>query len=219
MAYTVSHLYNKVLDGVDKIGSDLYTLEYVIDRLEAAAYDFIGETVKYIENTQEIRDDIRTLYKPFNLDFVYVHDTPGTSIWGVVLPTDYQHLMSAVVIDEETSVRDTRLLRHGQLEIQQMDPNTKATAEYPILVLYNNWIKVYSPGKPIRVNGMYVSKPDIWNYNETDDTDVQIAINLPDHTVDKLIKDVINDIFVSSGDPRGQVQFQVKEQYRKRGNS
>ena len=70
MAYTVSHLYDKVTEGLDKMGSDLFTVPYVLNKLEAATYDFIGESVKFIENTQEIRDDIRTLYKPYSWPIV-----------------------------------------------------------------------------------------------------------------------------------------------------
>ena len=33
MAYTVEHFYKKVLEGADKMGSDFYTLEYVMNRL------------------------------------------------------------------------------------------------------------------------------------------------------------------------------------------
>ena len=69
MAYTVKHLYTKVLEGTDKLGFDLIPLSVVMNRLETATLDFIGETVKFIENNQEIRDDLRTLYKPYKFNY------------------------------------------------------------------------------------------------------------------------------------------------------
>lgn len=220
--YTVQYLYDRILSGIDKEGSDLITLEDVMRRVKDATYDFIGETVKYIENTQEIRDDIRTLYKPFRWPLIELPEVadvvdPPPARYGYSLPDDYQHLMSAMVEDENVTVRDTRIIRHGQLEIYQSNPNKKPAAEYPLLVLYSNYIEVFSPGSPKDLVGFYLVKPTIWTYNENANLDTVIAVNLPDHSVEKIIRDVINDIFISTGDPRAQGQFQTKEQYRKRG--
>lgn len=202
------------MDGVDKLGSDLFSLEYVLNRLEANTYDFIGETVKYIENNQEIRDDIRPLIKPLN-------ETLNALVAGeyvATLPSDYLHLASVRVVDDNVTVRDTRVLRHGQVEIYESNPNKKSAPEYPIVLMYENFIKVLSPGSPSSVVGFYVRKPNFYVYNEDDDFDTEIAIDLPDNVVDKIIKDIINDIFVATADPRANVQYQTKEQYRKRGN-
>jgi hypothetical protein len=215
MAYTVDHLYKKIIEGTDKMGSDFYTLPYVMNRLEAAVYDFIGETVKYIENTQEIRDDIRTLYKPFNIAVVV--DPADASYQSIALPSDYLHLMSSKVTDKFVTVRQTRTIRHGQEDIFESDPDTIATAEYPSLVLYENVIRILSPGTPISIKGFYIKKPTFGgNDINHDDIQNEIAVNLPDNVTDKIIKTIINDIFVSTGDPRAQMQYQVKETYRKR---
>ncbi len=224
MAYTVQHLYDKVMEGVDKIGSDLYTIPYVLRRLEAVAHDFIGETVKFIENTQEIRDDLRTLYKPFyqpliTIPVTQVGPVTAPTFVGFALPSDYQHLMSAKVIDANVTVRDTRIVRHGQDEIYHTDPNKKPAAEYPLLVLHEDYIRIYSPGNPTHLQGFYIKKPIVWKFDEEGDFNIAIAINLPDHSVDKLIKDIINDIFIASGDPRAQFQNVSKEQYRKRARA
>ena len=229
MAYTVSHLYDKVSIGVDKIGSDLITLKDVMNRVEAAAFDFVGESVKYIENTQEIRDDIRTLYKPFSFNVIELPTIdPQETFYGVSLPHDYMHLQSYRVIKDANAkttdtpgkrVRDTRLVRHGQEEIYFSDPNKVPTSDYPLLVLYQDYIRVYSEETAIKINGFYIKKPTIWAYNLEDNTDEVIAVDLPEHSTDKIIKDIINDIFITIGDPRGQIQYQAKEQYRKRGSN
>jgi len=215
MAYTVDHLYKKVLEGTDKMGSDFFPIEYVMNRLETATYDFVGETIKYIENTQEIRDDIRTLYEPFKIAVI---DDPNNSDYKAIsLPDNYQHLMSADVLDPTVPVRKTRILRHGQLDIYQDNPNTRATADYPTLVLYQDTIRIISPGTPTFIQGFYIKKPTFGKYSVHDDIETEIAVNLPDQATDKIIKTIINDIFVSVGDPRAVTQYQIKETYRKRG--
>lgn len=215
MAYTVNHLYKKVLEGTDKMGSDFYTVPYIMNRLEASTYDFIGETVKYIENTQEIRDDIRTLYKPFK--YAVIEDENDSTYKAVSLPEEYLHLMSAKVIDSEVAVRETRIIRHGQEDILETDPDTKATAVYPTLVQYDNVLRIISPGSPTHVTGFFVKKPTFGPSDiHLDDLENEIAVNLPDNAVDKIIKNIINDIFTSTGDERAQGQFQIKETYRKR---
>ena len=231
MAYTVSHLYEKVSEGVDKIGSDLFTLKYVMNRLEVATYDFIGETVKYMENTQEMRDDILPLVKPYRWNIIELPEFGGQAIsdivlrqYGFALPSDYLHLVSFKVIGYEDpytgavqKIRDTRLVRHGQEEIYHTDPHKKPSAEYPLLVLYEDHVRVYGGGIPLNLEGMYITKPTFWVYDEDADFDVEIAVNLPDNSVEKIIKDVISDILITIGDPRAQVKYQAKEQYRIRG--
>lgn len=217
MAYTINHLYKKVLEGADKMGSDFFPLPYVMNKLESATYDFIGETIKYIENTQEIRDDLRTLYKPYKL--TVVADESDTTFKAVVLPSDYLHLMNAKVIDSKVPVRDTRVIRHGQTEIFESNPNTRASAEYPTVVIYKNYLKIISPGTPTHVQGFYVKKPIFGAYMEQDDDiEVNIAVDLPDNVTEKIIKSIVNEIFIATGDPRAQLQLQDKMLYRKRGN-
>lgn len=211
MAYTVDYFYKKVLEETDKMGSDFLTLPYIMNRLQTATHDFIGETVKFVENTQEIRDDIRTLYKPYNIPVVEVSGLKTAS-----LPEDYQHMMSAMVTDGETAVRQTAFIRHGQEEIYEADPDTKATAEYPTVFLYQDYMKVISPGNPVYIRGMYIKKPTFGKFGAHDDIETEIAVDLPDHTVDKIIQIMVRNIFTALGDVRVAPQYAMKEDYRKR---
>jgi hypothetical protein len=211
MAYTVDKFYRKVLEECDKMGSDFFPIPYIMNRLETAVHDFIGETVKFVENTQEIRDDIRTLYKPYKLPVV-----ASEAGYLVSLPDDYQHLMSAMVVDDTTTVRQTAIIRHGQEDIYQADPDTRATAEYPSIFLYQDYIKVLSTGNPTFVYGMYIKQPTFGAYSEHDDIETEIAVDLPEHAVDKVIKIMVRDMFTATGDPRVQPQYAMKEDYRKR---
>lgn len=214
MAYTVNHLYKKVLEGTDKLGVDLFTIPYVMNRLQTATYDFIGKTVKYIENTQEIRDDLRTLYKPFKIAIIADPENLGFKV--ITLPTDYLHLMSVKVIEPGVEVRETTLIRNGQDEIYMVDPDTKPTAKYPIVSVYSDYIRIYSPGNPTHLSGYYVKKPVFGNFSVHDDLDSEIAVNLPDQTVEQIIKNIVNDIFVATADPRAEVQFRSRETFRER---
>lgn len=214
MAYTVNHLYKKVLELTDKMGSDFFSIEYVMNRLETAAYDFIGETVKFIENTQEIRDDLLPLYKPFKIEVIV--DPNDSDYASIALPKDYLHLMSARVMNSDVAVRETTLIRHGQDEVYLQDPDTKPTAEYPLLSAYDTYIRIYSPGNPEYITGFYIKKPTFGKYSVHDDLDSEIAIDLPDQSLEKVIKTIVNEIFVATGDPRAQAQYSNKETYRKR---
>jgi hypothetical protein len=214
MAYTVDHLYKKVLEGTDKMGSDFFTLPYVMNRLETATNDFIGKTVKYLENTREISDDLMPLYKPYN--FPVVVDPNDGDYKVVILPPDYMHLISADVIDEDVTVRETKLYRLGQVSINKRNPNTKPTAEYPTLSTYDTYIRVDSPGTPTFVKGFYLKKPIFGAHGIHDDTDTEIAVDLPETSVDKIIKLIITQIFVSTGDERAPSEFQQAKDFRKR---
>jgi len=214
MSYTVDHLYKKVLEQSDKMGSDFFTLEYVMNRLETATYDFIGETVKFLENTQEIRDDLLPLYKPYKLPVVLLDAAEGSYL--MALPDDYMHLMSARGVDAVVNVRETTLIRHGQDEIFLQDPDTRPYPEYPLVFAYDTFLKLYSPGAPTHVQGFYIKKPTFGLYSVHDDIETEIAVNLPDHSTEKIVKQIVNDIFVATGDERAQIQYVNKETYRKR---
>lgn len=214
MAYTVEKLYEKVIEGTDKMGSDFFTIPYIMNRLETATNDFIGKTVKFIENTREISDDLMPLYKPYN--FPVVIDPNDSEYKVAVLPPDYMHLMSSDVIDENITVRETKLLRHGQTSINRRNPNTKPTAEYPILTTYDTYIRVESPGTPTFVKGFYLKKPIFGKHGINDDISKEIAVDLPETSVDKIIKLIITDIFVATGDERAPLEFQQAKDFRKR---
>lgn len=213
MAYTVEYLYKKVLEDTDKMGSDFFPLDYVMKKLRTATYDFIGETVKFVENTQEIRDDLLALYKPFKIPLI---KDPEEDFYLASLPQDYLHLMSVKVKDAEVEVRETNLIRHGQEEILMMDPDTRPHAEYPLVSSYETYLRVYSPGSPTHVMGFYICKPTFGDYGVHDDIETEIAVNLPDNSTEKIIKTIVNDIFIAVGDGRAQAQYVNKESYRKR---
>jgi len=214
MAYTVEHLYKKVLEATDKMGSDFFPLPYVMNRLETSTYDFIGETVKFIENTQEIRDDLLALYKPFKIPII--PDPDNDEYYLASLPQDYLHLMSVKVKDAEVEVRETNLIRHGQEEILLIDPDTRPHSEYPIVSSYETHLRIYTPGTPTFVVGFYVAKPTFGVFGVHDDIETEIAVNLPDNSTEKIIKSIVNDIFVATADPRAQIQYANKETFRKR---
>jgi len=217
MAYTVDYLYKKVLDGTDKIGSDFFTIPFIMSRLESATYSFIGETIKYVENTQEIRDDLSPLYKPFRLPVVTDPSNPTFKV--VALPGDYLHLLTGKVVDADVPVRETSLIRNGQDEIYTIDPDTKPTAEYPLLLIYADYFKILSPGNPTFLEGAYLKHPIFGKFSQDDDVETEIAVNLPDNSTEQIISKIIKDIFVSTNDPRAQLGYRNEEAYRNRRNT
>lgn len=213
MAYTINFIYNKILDEIDKRGSDFMTVERVMDVLETETYNFLGETLDYLESTEKISNDIRTLYKPYSLNVI--PDPNDSNFKAVALPEDYQHLYTAEVIDPFTF--KTRKMRHGSYQAVKNDPNKKATAEHPVVVVYDNYMRIYTalPSNPTKVEGLYVSKPI---FGDPDgEIDEEICVNLPDSTVQVILKKMIRSIFGAIGDERSVLSRDEDLGYRVKG--
>ena len=207
--YTVDYAYERCLDQVDKVGSDLFELPKFLNMFKTATYDIIGTDFKFIENTEEIRDDIKTLYRPLSVSISVVN---GASICS--LPSDYLHMMAAQVYNSNTSVpkvRETRIIRHGEVNIRQLDPHNRPTTEYPILIYFSDYIEIKGNIIEGTVSGSYLKKPT-FGENETES-----IVDLPDQTIEQVLKKVAYLFELSVADERTQLQLQDDNIYRERG--
>lgn len=212
MAYTIKYTYEKYLDEMDKIGSDFLTIPYMMKKIISSTYDFIGKTIKYIENTEEISEDIRPLYKPFSLNTVKLEEKK----WGIVYPDDFMYLLRANVIDQNVVVRKTNVIRNSQLDIYLRNPHTRPTAHYPIVVRNSDILTIISDGNPIKLDGVYVKKPIFGNYAEGIDIDKEIIVNLPDIAVEKILQLAVKSTYKSLNDERYDAQNRETDDFRTR---
>lgn len=207
--YTIEYAYERCLDQVDKVGSDLLELPKFLNMFKTATYDIIGTDFKFVENTQEIRDDIKTLYRPLSVSISVVE---GASICS--LPSDYLHMLYAQVLNGNTSaqaVRETRIVRHGEVNIRQLDPHNRPTVEYPIIIYFSNYLEIQGGIISGYVKGSYLKKPEFGEY------ETESIVDLPDQTIEQVLKKVAYLFELSVADERTQLQLQDENIYRERG--
>lgn len=208
--YTIDYAYAQCKKLVDKIGSSLFTLPKFLTLFEAATYDFIGPSIKYIENTQEIRDDIRTLYRPLSLEITSLNGSIGICSF----PDDYLYLLSIKLVNNNKTdppVRKVKLIRHGEQNINALNPHSRPTKEYPTVIYYSDYIEIHGGIISGYLKGSYVKKPK-FGINQTD-----IVVDLPDNVVQKIIKKTAYTFDLSVADERTNSQLEDENIYRQRG--
>lgn len=204
MAYTINYFYTKFLGKIDKEGSDFYSLPEVMEALETATNDFIEEVLRYDENVQILKDYLLPLYTPYSLPLVA--NPSNTKEMLATLPTNYRNLRTAHV----PGSRITKIIQKGEYDINEANPNKVATPEYPAVVQYQNYIAVYGPTSGT-VQGFYLQKP---TYGDMDgNLDNEIAVNLPDESVEKIMLLMTNIIHGKEGDQRYQISFNQEKSY------
>ena len=204
MAYTINYFYKKFLGQIDKEGSDFYPLEVVMEVLETETNNFIEEVLKYDENIQILKDYLLPLYVTYDLPLVANPSNPKEML--ATLPSDYRNLRTALV----PGSRRTSIIQKGEYDINEINPNKKATAEYPSVVQYQNYLAIYGPTSGT-INGFYLRKPVFGDI--TGNLDVEIAVNLPDASVEKIMLLMANNIHAKEGDQRYQLSFNQEKSY------
>ena len=197
MAYTISYLYNRFLDKIDKSGSDIYSVDQFMELLEESTYDFIDEKFKYNENTQVIRDYLLSLYKNFSIS---ITDVNGKRL--AVLPNEYLHLDSVGLTDPTTNIRRVKFIRKGEREVNRNNPGKKPTPEYPFIIQYTNTLEVLGNDTATEITGFILEKPVFGD--PTGDINQEICVNLPDNTVQLILQKMVRQVFSQQGDQRYQ---------------
>lgn len=207
MAQTIDYFYNKFLVRIDKEGSEIYSPAVVMELLESSTYDFIEETVKYLENTQQLRDALSTLHTPYSLALTV--NPSNSEEMLATKPEDYLTLETARVIDSVSTVRTTKLIRKGEVNINRNNPNKKPTAEYPVVIQYQDYIACLGSANQTFVKGFYIARPTFGDVTANQETEV--VVNLPDETLDKIMNKMVNIIHAKEGDPRYQLSYNQEQ--------
>lgn len=211
MDYKLSEVQEKLKVLADKIGSDYFTLPVLLTVFETAAYDFIGEKLKIIEKTQEVTDDIRSLIIPLDITITEDPNESGKYIAG--LPTDYlRQVAYDVFYDNNERCRRADLKRHAEYVMAKNNPNQAPTKDYPIILQFSELFQIDSGSTIPKIFKLtYCKKPTIATTGEP----TQRIINLPDDSIENILKITITQLFNKTADERAIPSYQLQETFRK----
>lgn len=205
---------------LDKMGSDLFPLPIKLNRFITVALDFIRESTEYIESSQEISDDIKTLI--IRAKYTVIQDGAESNLWNLPEPTDYLRLISLVplFIDpidgfEKQKSKKVSILKEGQRESYKRDPFRKATNEYPQVFRYANLFKIdVGDNSTTYTKALlsYVKKP---TFAEIDELENRI-VNLPDISIEKILLKTADALRFTSGDATAPTGYQFNQTFGKR---
>ena len=200
MSYTIDYFYLKFLDRIDKEGSEIISISQVMELLQTETYNFIEQTVRYLENTQQIKDFILPLNKPYSITLTLNPDNIKELLGA--LPGDYLHLETAFAVIPGKTTRVTKIVRRGEMDINKNNPNKKPTDEYPKVIEYESYIVLYgsSVNVGVKIEGFYITKPTFGNADGN--TDTEIVVNLPDNTVEKIMNLMVTSFHERTADQR-----------------
>jgi hypothetical protein len=206
---------------LDKMGSDLFPLPIKLNRFITITLDFIRETTKSLEVTQEVSDDIKPLLIRSN--YTIIQDPINQNLWTCPEPADYIRLVSLVPLFLDSvdnhlkqKAKKVKILKEGQREAYKRDPFNNATNEYPQVFRYANLFKIDVGDATINYSKAllsYIKKP---NFADENDLTVRI-VNLPDITIEQLLLKTADALRFSTGDSDAVANYQFGQSFGKKG--
>jgi hypothetical protein len=193
------------------MGSDYFVLPVFLNFFETATYDYVGEKLKIIEKTQEITDDIRSLIVP--KDISIVQDPLDSQKYIAPIPTDYLRLVAHSILyaDGSKCIRSD-LTRYAELATTKRNPNTAPNKQFPIILQYEGYFEIDSGSTvPTKLKLTYCKKP---TFATTGQPGTRI-VNLPDDSIEKILKITVTNLFNKTADERTQSSYQLQETYQK----
>ena len=213
--YTVLEAYRKTLEEADKMGSDLLTLPVFLMKFKSTSLEFIGARAAEIERTQQITTDIRDLVVPTKRAL-----TPDPDVLGLHMasfPNDYfERIRLNVQYNDGLLSRQPLIIRHGEVDNANINPNKRAEKDYPHITQYSNYFSIntgipsINTVQPSNLILTYVKQPTFGaSVNDP-------VINLNDIVVTFIISRVADDFRMEKGDPTAPGQVQWTETFRKK---
>jgi hypothetical protein len=206
---------------LDKMGSDLFPLPIKLNRFIMVTLDFIRESTKNLEITQEVSDDIKPLLIRSN--YTILQDPINQNLWTCPEPADYIRLVSLVPlfldpVDNhlKQKAKKVKILKEGQREAYKRDPFNNATNEYPQVFRYANLFKIDVGDDTVNYSKAllsYIKKP---NFADVNDLTIRI-VNLPDITIEQLLLKTADALRFSTGDSDAVANYQFGQSFGKRG--
>jgi hypothetical protein len=212
MKYTLSEVHLKLRILSDKMGSDYFPLPVFLSFFQTATLDFVGERLKIIEKTQEVTDDIRTLIGPAK-DIVIIEDPNSSGKYIASVPVDYlRQVAYDVIYTGDERCRRADLIKQAQYGVYQLDPTRQPTKQYPLILQFDTIFQIDAGSTvPVFFRLTYCKKP---SFATTGEPGVRI-VNLPDDSIEKILKITVTNLFNKTGDERTQSSYQLQEAYRK----
>jgi hypothetical protein len=202
MAFSIDYLYNKFLDKIDKQGTNTVSLPRTMEMLVTQTYSFLESIINFNEINQKQRDLVAPLSRPLDL-LMAVNPANGEELIAA-LPQEYYHIETVIPQIPGKTVREISFIRKGELQGQKINSLRTPTDEYPTIIQYSDYVALYgsSVSQGVKMKGWYWKKPEFGNYGG--DISVEIAVDLPDHTVEKILEMMVSSYYNELGDPRHQ---------------
>lgn len=198
----------------DKMGSDYFPLPVILNRIETATLDFIGERLMEVEKNQTVTDDIRDLIKISKLLIIQDPNFPNEPRYIAGLPKDYLRLVAYDVYYLDGSrCRRADLIRKGEEVNALNNPNKQPTRMYPLITQEaSQWhINCGLTTVPNTFKLTYCKKP---TYATTGQPGTRI-VNLPDDAIEKILLKTVKLLFHKTDDTRQQGAYLLEETFRK----
>lgn len=215
--YTVEYCDKYLDELLDKMGSDYFPLEVKFGRLVNVTYDFIRESCKYLEGTQEISDDL----KPLLVRVPHVMTATATQgVWEIAEPNDYIRLISiepyALVNGIDTrKFKKVHINKEGQRLAYERDPFRKPSALYPVIFRLSNIFEVRVGDDTDTYSKAFISyikKPTFGDIENDND----ILLNLPDIAMEMILAKTAESLRFTTGDEIANSVYQFDQTFGKR---
>ena len=211
MGYSLSEIYEKGIELMDKKGSDFVQLPEFLRVYKTSTYDFIGERIPVIEKTQQIINDLRPLMKT---DVRTVIDDPDDVYAKLAtIPNEVHYLFKAnAKFENGTTGRRPVLLRHGNIDVYMSDPNNRPTPEYPIILQFMDYVKILT-GYDEKATACYMTylKEPTFATLQTPDVD---CVNLSMVAQEDILAKTVTSLLGTRADERYQIKKNEEMSYR-----
>lgn len=232
MSYTIQYCDDYMDQKLDKLGSDYFSLPIKFMQFKEATWDFIRESTKFAEATQEVSDDINTLVKISYQSLIHLTGTQDR-YWECNYPSDYHRLISTIpmYVDfdsklisedyqpedlENEKINEIRIIKLGQEDYYQRSPNKEATPEYPLVLRLNKKLRfnfgIDDGTEYKKAKIVYYSAPVFGDENDLSN----IIVNLPELTIQKIMDRACSALRTITGDEHAQLNYQFDQTFGKR---
>lgn len=237
--------FDKYLDiQLDKMGSDYFPLSIKMERFKGIVLDFLRKSTIYIESTQEISEDIQTLFvrKHYTLKKDFLHN----SIFKVKVPDELFRLSSIMPYYDEkskgsnplfsehqvdidgvfdnsydnshlkTNVRKLSIIKDGQESHYEISPYKKSTEEYPNVTRHREVYRINFGEKPkLDYNLVIISYIKNPKFGNIMNPN-DILVDLPDTLVEQIISKTADAFRMQTGDESAGSNFQFNNTFGNR---
>ncbi len=203
---------------LDKLGSDYFPIDVKFGRFVTCTLDFIRENSIYLEATQEISDDLKTLLVR-NRTMVMT-EGPESGVYEVAQPIDYLRLIAlepyAYIDGRDTKkFKKVDIVKEGNRMAYDRDPHRKPTPFYPHVYRAGNMFEI-NVGVDIsiyeRAKMTYIKKPTFGNINDGN----AILLNMTDIAVEKIMLKTAEALRFTTADETAASIYQFDQTFGKR---
>jgi len=213
MAYSLTEIYEKGIELIDKKGSDFVQLPEFLRVFQTNTYDFIGERIPIIEKTQQITNDLRPLMKTTVRPTIDDPDDSSAKI--ATIHNEVHYLFRAnPKYEDKTTGRRPVLLRHGNFDAYMSDPHNKPTPEYPLILQYMDYVKILS-GPDKKAVGCYVTYLKEPTFATLNNPSID-AVDLSKVAQEDILYKTVISLLGTRGDDRTQLKMAQENGFRNR---